>query len=301
MNTTQQSDELRDLFQDTQLPEVDVKDRVLQKIYERANQKEVYPMKIKVSLITAAVLIFVATTAFAAIKVYEIKSNNSDFVVQVKETDQPSASHSNSYRDKINQAREALEPNTAAAVYVVSKENPDKRISYITKPLISTDLKVIQQEAGNRFSYPSELVGGYTFKEGYVYHHYNDRQYNENVFYDEAEKTKKDVIIKELTVDSKVESMRASYAGSKGEFSIMFHKLDGITSMSSNAGPNDKVEKVKIHNIDALYHEMQIPEDNEVVKYLEMIKEDTHVSVTIHTASPQITKDDLVEIAKALK
>ncbi|MGC5327565.1 hypothetical protein [Brevibacillus sp. SYSU BS000544] len=302
MKPSQPSDEIKKLFQTTSVPKIDVKDQVLQKLYGRNSQKEAHQMKRKMGLIVAACLVFVVTSAFAAIKVYELKNDKGEVVVQVNRTEQNTVSEPVSYNDKINEVRESLKPGTAVAVYVKSKDNPEKIIRFLQKAIDSTDRSELQSMVGNIFRFPAELVGGYSFTSGYIEHMVN-HEVDEEAMRREADETNKDVVIKEIPVDKKIQRMSAAYARGTGEIRLNIDNLEEIQKISSDAGPDVTVEKVMIDQTEAIYHILTIQnqgKESRVIKYIKFLNNDKKQLFELRTRSADITKEDLVTVAKDL-
>lgn len=303
MKPSQPSDEIKALFLSTSVPQIDVKDQVLQKLHEQKKQKETYRMKRKIGLITAACLVFGVTTAFAAIKVYELKNDKGEVVVQVNRTEQNTVSGPTSFNEKINEVRKSLKPGTAAAVYVKSKENPEKTIYFVSKAVESADRSEFQSMVGNLFHFPDELVGGYSFKGGFIDQKKNREVVDEEAMYREADETNKDVVIREVPVDKKIERMVATYARDTGEVRLIIENLEGIHNVSTDAGPDVTVEKVKIDHTEAIYHVLTIQnpgQESEVIKYITFLNNDKKQLFELRTGSADITKEDLITMAKGL-
>ncbi len=304
MKHTQSVDELKRLFDSTAVPDMDVKDRIKQKIAMKTRQREAVHMKKRVGLIVFAGIVMAVTSAFAAITVYELKSEKGDFVYQVTKTTEGPQLANESYRDKLNKVRESLKPGTASAVLVVDKENPENRVSWMQQPLTPTELSVLQAEVGELYTFPEKLEGGFAFTEGLVTHEVirGDMEQLKQAMVKEATDTKKDVVVKELELSKTIEQAMGAYKGDKGEIYITIDNLEKVKRIGSEAGPNETVEKIKINNKDALYHEQKMEETGKVLRFIEILKEEpTRLMVSIRTTADNVSKQDLVAIAQKLK
>lgn len=79
-----------------------------------------------------------ATTAFAAMKVYELKNDQGEVVVNVEQTEK-TFDGEEERRDIMKEVRETLQPGASVAVYVPGPDNPDKKVSFMQIPLTQTD------------------------------------------------------------------------------------------------------------------------------------------------------------------
>jgi hypothetical protein len=296
-------DEVKQLITDTPVPQIDVKDQVLDRLRERQNKKEEFRVKKRMGLIIAACMVFSVTTAYGAVKVYELKNEKGEVVSQITHTTaEPGEGQHKTYSQLFNEVRESVKPGNAAAVYIVP-DNPNKIVSFFQIPITSTDRAVIQKEAGDKFTFPAELAGGFTFKDGSVQHEVI-RDYNKEDFYKEAEETKKDVIVKELKVEPTFQLIAGTYSNSKGDVTVRIENFEKVKYSAAEAGPDDTVENVKVGGQEALYQLTNLKGENgsvvRVDKSIQFYKEDKKLMVFVSTSSPDIAKEDLLAIAEKL-
>lgn len=159
MTPFRQPDEWKELFLDAASQEFDVKEQVLQKLHERKKQKEAYRVKKRIGLIVATCLVFGVTSAYAAMKVYELKNDKGEVVVKIDQ-EQPEYDRSQSRQEILQQVRNSLEPGTIAAIYVAGEDNPDKNIDFVQVPLTFTNHTEMQSKVGSFFAIPADLTGG---------------------------------------------------------------------------------------------------------------------------------------------
>ncbi|MGG1663009.1 hypothetical protein [Brevibacillus sp. NRS-1366] len=299
MTRSQQSDEWKKQMMDAVAEDFDVKHQVLQKLHEQKKHKEAYFMKKKISLILAATLVLGATTAFAAMKVYELKNDQGEVVVKVNET-QTKPEVLESTRDIINEVRETLKPGASVAVYVPGPENPDKNVRFMQAPLMQTNHSALQTEVGSFVGIPTELVGGYKFSEGFIHHqvNYSQPELFESMI-QEAEKNNKKVVVRDLPIDPRIDRLNITYKGTKGEVFLILTNFEKVKWVSSEAGPDETVEKVTVQKKEALYHVQKL-EDKET-KYVEFYNDKKKQLLEVRTVAAEITKEDLLAIAEKLK
>lgn len=62
----------------------------------------------------------------------------------------------------------------------------------------------------------------------------------------EAEKDKKEVVVRALPVDPKIQRLSITYNGSKGDVLLLVTNFENMKWISNDAGPNETVEKVTV-------------------------------------------------------
>ncbi|USG65593.1 hypothetical protein NDK47_26420 [Brevibacillus ruminantium] len=297
-------DDFEKRLKNTPVPQIHIKDQVLDRLRERNNQKEAVRVKKKIGLIVAACLVFGVTSAYAAVKVYELKNEKGEVISQISHTtEKPVLDKQRTYYELLEEVRETVKPGGAVAVYIVP-DNPQKRISFFQKPMSFEDRSAFLESVGGGLTFPEELVGGYKFTEG-MYQNELIRDYKNEDFYKEAEETKKDVIVKELAVEPDYQYAIARYAKDKGTVSIKIDNFAKVKNSSTEAGPDDTVEKVKVKNKDALYLMRKfMGEDGKVASIeqsIEFYKDDAKQLYTVFTTSDKITKEEMLAIAEKLE
>ncbi|WP_103104327.1 RNA polymerase sigma factor [Brevibacillus reuszeri] len=295
----QQSSEWKRQLMDVVEGDFDVKDQVLQKLYERKKQREAISVKKRIGLIVAATLVLGGTTAFAAMKVYELKNDQGEAVVRVSETAEPEVDFTGDRAEIMNQIRATLQPGARVAVYIAGPDNPDKNVSFMEIPLIMTEQSELQKKVGSFFEIPQELVGGYKFVEGDINHQLNE---DASAFFDEmvkdAERDNKKVLVRDLPANPKLQYLYLTYKASKGEVYVNLTNFENMKWVSDEARPNETVEKVTVQNKEALYHVRKL--NDKESKFVQVYQDDKKRLIEVRTTAPDITKEDLLKIAEKL-
>lgn len=299
MTRSQQSSEWKRQLMDVVEGDFDVKDQVLQKLHERKKQREAISVKKRIGLIVAATLVLGGTTAFAAMKVYELKNDQGEAIVRVSEATEPKSEYSGSRIEIMNQIRETLQPGASVAVYIAGPDNPDKNVSFMEIPRFISVQSELQTEVGSFFEIPEELVGGYKFAEGHINHQLSDsKQELFDEMIKEAERDNKNVVVRELPANPNVQHLYLTYKHTKGEVQLNLTNFENMKWVSDDAGPDETVEKVTVQNKEALYHVRKL-KDKEA-KYVQFYQDDKKRLIEVRTTTPDITKEDLLKIAEKL-
>ncbi|GED71260.1 hypothetical protein BRE01_49620 [Brevibacillus reuszeri] len=256
-------------------------------------------MKKRIGLIVAATLVLGGTTAFAAMKVYELKNDQGEAVVRINETTESKREYSGNRIEIVNQIRENLQPGARVAVYIAGPDNPDKNVSFMEIPSFISVQSELQTKVGTFFEIPEELVGGYKFAEGHINHQLSGSMqelFDEMI--KEAERDNKNVVVRELPANPNVQYLYLTYKHNKGEVMLTLTNFENMKWVSDEAGPDETVEKVTVQKKEALYHVRKL-KDKEA-KYVQFYQDDKKRLIEVRTMEPDITKEDLLKIAEKL-
>jgi hypothetical protein len=284
----------------------DVKDQVLRKIKERQKLREGYSVKKRMGLIAAAILVFGGTSAFAAIQVYELKDEQGEAVVKIEQNaTQPQANRGESGKI-LEDVRSSLIPGESAAVYIPGPENPDKIVSFTRVPVVHETPSTLQKEVGSFYKVPEELVGGYKFVEGHVDYLFDYTQ--PELFaemHKEAERDKKEVVVRKVSPMQKIRKVYLAYTGSTGkeragEVNINITNFEDVKYVSDKTGPDGIVETVNVKSEEALYMVKTVLSGNQR-KSLKYYQADKKRLVEIASIDPNITKEEILAIAEKLE
>ncbi|MGG4496056.1 hypothetical protein [Brevibacillus reuszeri] len=299
MTRSQQSSEWKRQLMDVVDDDFDVKDQVLQKLHERKKQREAISVKKRIGLIVAATLVLGGTTAFAAMKVYELKNDQGEAVVRISKTNEPDLDFSGDRNGIMNQIRETLQPGARVAVYIAGPDNPDKNVGFMEIPLMVAEQSELQKKVGSFFEIPQELVGGYEFVEGHINHQLNQ---DAAAFFDEvvkeAERDNKKVLVRDLPYNPKLQYLYLTYKASKGEVSVNLTNFENMKWISDEANSNETVEKVTVQKKEALYRVRKLNDSES--KSVQVYQDDKKRLIEVRTMEPDITKEDLLKIAEKL-
>jgi hypothetical protein len=279
----------------------DVKHQVLQKIKERQKEQEGYSVKKRIGLIAAAILVFGGTSAYAAVKVFELKNEQGDVVVKVEQQQNVEAPSSESVFETAQQkARESLKPGETAAIYIPGAEGPGNQMSFASKPLNhENNLASLQEEVGDFYSIPSELVGGYTYVNGIVAYRYN---YNQPELFEEmrqeAEKDNKDFVTRKVSTQP-IARLLVEYTSSKGMVGLGVTNFGIMKSIMEVVEPDEIVEKVKVKNHEALYIVRKEPNGTEE-RFVKFYRDDQKKLFEV-IGDQNFAKEELLKIAEGIK
>ncbi|MFS0553473.1 hypothetical protein [Brevibacillus sp. 179-C9.3 HS] len=284
----------------------DVKDQVLQKIKEQTNRSEGKQMKKRLGFIVAAILVFGGTSAYAAMKVYELKNEKGEAVVKVQRTATPLQKSSPESIKTFEDARNSLKPGEGAAIYIPGPDNPDKRVSFTYIPVEHLTTPLLQKEVGSFYEVPAEIAGGYIFVKGHVEYPFDYTQ--PELFaemHKEAEKEKKQIVMRKVSPKPTINRILTVYKGSEGaemegDVSIAITNFEGVKWIEEEAGEDAIVEKVKVQKYEGLYVAKKLLDGKEQ-KEVQVYQEDKNRLIEVIANNPVLTKKELLAIAENLK
>jgi uncharacterized membrane-anchored protein len=255
--------------------------------------------KRKAGLLLTASLVCIISSGFAAIKYYEVRNSKGEVVLQHEAApplSKDDLTELQKRQEKLEEARKTLKPGTAAAVYL-AKDNPEKDITIIENMLSFSEFPAFQSIAQKFVRLPAEMKPDYLFKEGKVSYEFIP-DYNPEDIYREAEESKKEIVVKEIKRTDQIRSLHATYA-----------KMDSfihVTIRRNMAGKevypmeHESVEKVNINGSDALYLQIQTPDGNRI-KQVKWTKNGTNLLFVVSSSAKEISKDDIIAMAKSLE
>ncbi|QAV12651.1 hypothetical protein EB820_00420 [Brevibacillus agri] len=299
MTRSQQQGEWKQQLMEAADDDFDVKNRVLQKIKERNQKTREVPMKKRIGLIVAVILAFGVTSAYAAMKVYDLKNEQGEVVVKVEQTENKTEVNEEK-KSKFDQARDTLKPGESAAIYIPGPDNPDKRVFFTRIPVIHETTSALQQETGSFYAFPESLAGGYRFATGVVNYSFNHRQ--PELFedmYKEAEQGKKDFVVRKVSPEPRIDSVATEYNGTKGKVTVVITNFDRMQYITEEAGPDETVEKVSVQKKEALYVANKLPDGTDM-RTVKFYNDNSKLLFEVSTKTAAITKEELLAIAEKL-
>ncbi|AWX58009.1 MULTISPECIES: hypothetical protein [Brevibacillus] len=284
----------------------DVKEQVLQKIKERKSISEGKQMKKRLGLIVAAILVFGGTSAYAAMKVYELKNEKGEAVVKVQQTTTPLQKGSAESIKTFEDARNSLKPGEGAAIYIPGPDNPKKRVSFTYIPVEHLTTAPLQKEVSSFYEVPAEIAGGYKFVKGHVEYPFDYSQ--PELFaemHKEAEKDKKQIVMRKVSPKPVINRVFTLYKGSAGaekdgDVYIAITNFEGVKWIEEEAGEDAIVEKVKVQKYEGMYIARKLMDGTEE-KVIKVYQEDKNRLIEVGAMNPALTKKDLLMIAENLK
>jgi hypothetical protein len=298
--------DIKEVFDENRIPKVDITRNVMEKIKLDLQQREGFLVKYKASIIVCLGLLLTGTTGFAAMKAYQLKNGEGKVIYQEKditESGTPVKSpdeEMKAFMSKMAEIEEALQPGTAAAVYI-KENNPKKRVMILSKPFIYKDLPSLQQKLGNRLPVQAELPGGYLFAEAAVEYEVK-REYRKEELYELAETSNEEYVLQPQTFTDSLLSMEISYRNGNDSLQVKMTPFDDVENRTLfQAGMDQrKTEKITVQHTEALYSEQAGKGGiKKEIRWVQNVQGSPFLFM-VETRTEQSDKDSLTEAMKSL-
>lgn len=236
---------LKKLHKDVDLPDIDLKSKVMQSIHKRKRKQQKFWFKNKVVLATS-ILICLLITGFIYIKTYQLFNNKGEVIFEYSElTDLPLKILSKE-ADRISPE---LEEGTAAVIFYKSK---DGLISGqgIQKPISYKSISELQKDFGEYPVLLQELADDFKFTKGRIWHKIGDPTANKRSIYMPIEKI---VVYRNVELLPEITSIDLVYQNSdkKVRLDISLENKDTVKLLSSDYDKN-KLNKTILNGIEVL-------------------------------------------------
>ncbi|MCR8844502.1 hypothetical protein NQ117_12485 [Paenibacillus sp. SC116] len=142
--TRNNNQDLKRLFHNPQLPDIDLTEKVMKRIYAEQQPKRRFMVKYRISFVIVAALLLTASTAVAMVQYNFIKNKQGEVVYQTKplsESDFQIPSKEESMRTGTSERlKQELLPKGSAAYFYVVPHNPNKELDLKFTPFTYTDI-----------------------------------------------------------------------------------------------------------------------------------------------------------------
>lgn len=297
---------IKTVFEEDRIPQVDLVQNVMEKIRLDSSPKGGFWVKNKIGIIICLGLMLIGTTGFAAMKTYELYNEEGKIIYQEKDISKSGIpiktpdEEMQVFMSKMVEIEENLQSGTAAAVYI-KENNPQKRVVTLSQPFIYKEFSSLQQNLGNQISVKANLPGGYSFDSAIVDYLVN-REYQKEDLYKLAEKTDQEYVLKPLSFSDKITSVEISYRKESDTILVRvtpFDEVEGSTVYQAEMEKR-KAEKLKINDTEALYSE-QVNVDDTVkeILWVHNVKGIPFLFM-VETRVKSLNKDSLIKVMESL-
>ena len=289
MKDIQSVDNMKQAFDYICLPNIDIKNKVMEKIYERkekCNNKR--KKNLLVVILISALLIF--TAGFAVLQVWNLEGpGGSGYNYEL--IDKGDMLPEEVYKAQF----ENLEPGKALAI-MKTRDNPKKSIHLWTKPIRSQSMTELSNKVGSKFRSPTFLPQGFEFVEGGMDYKFS-RSYRTKMIR-ESKNTDEEYIFKVLEPTNEIQDYHLVYRKNYDTIAIdVFFDYPIKTIQEVNSG--HRVTKVNVNDFEAIYTEHDgIAE----VTWLDDRNGDTtYYNIHSSTIDGNTMKNELIKMGESLK
>ncbi|MCP1310152.1 DUF4367 domain-containing protein [Paenibacillus tyrfis] len=314
--TLDKDQDLKALFHDPQIPDVDLTGEVMRKLYAERNKKERFFVKYKVSMLVVAGMLLTVSSGFAAVKYGVLKNEQGQAVYEVKplKSAPPQTKYSEEDTQRIGMSQDLAEellPDGSAAIFYIVPNNPNKQTDTRFKPFVFNDLSALRAKmAGKPITILDRLQENYKFENAKVFFQPVDKvnpptpdekAATAEKLRKQAEESGKDYAMMPIELSDDLLHLRTVYKQGDQEVAV--------TVIKSNNGPftayiDEKIdfdqEKITVKGVEMLYTEYK---DKDGKGGRKNITWNNGISGSEYTyqidESANMSKEDLVKIAEA--
>lgn len=306
--TTDKDRNLKKLFHDPRIPEVDVTGTVMKQLYAEQNKKERFFVKSKVTVLAAVGMLLTVSTAFAAMN-FTLTDKEGRVVFEEKSLEQ--ANYTPPTMEEIKRegksrdyAEKLLAEGTAGIFYIVT-DLPDMKLYTQEKSAHYTDSAALKAKMeGQSVAIMDSLDGGYAFKDAAVTFtpmpYVNPLSPEEEAalaakLKKQAEESKQDYAMQPVELSKDHWRINSTYAKDGKEVRVSMLRTSGKETLISSTAGDVQREKLVVDGVDIWYTDFgtgknvmwiyDVPDTEQTIRY------------HIETGNP-VSKEELIQMAK---
>ncbi|HEY2491906.1 MAG TPA: hypothetical protein VGI33_03125 [Paenibacillus sp.] len=307
--------DLRKLFHDPQLPDVDLTGKVMTKLYAEKKKKERFFLKYKVSLLVVVGMLLTVSSGFAMVKYLSLENKQGEVVHQIKplkEAPDPNYQEEDGKRmgmsNKLGQ--ELLQDGSAAIFYIVP-HNPTKQTDTRFKPVVFTDLSALRTKmTGKSITIVDSLKENYKFESALVFFEpvtFVNRPTPEEeaataeMLRKQAEESKKEYAMMPVDLSDKFLHIQTIYKQGENEISVTIINYGGgkyIPTSYWDEKLKFKQEKIVVKGVEMLYTENTEGVSKDIRWIYEIPGSGHKYGYNIKSSAKEINKEELIKIAE---
>ena len=291
MRNIKSTDDIKKASDSITLPSIDVRDKVMHKIYKRKEERSMFNIK-KLVICTALAVFLICSVGFAVIKSFELRdSQNSSYMYKFTNSDCTSE-QSKLVETEWNNLGQG---DALAILFVSEKSNLDNKISVLTKYKQIYDFDEIRKALGKSFKEPS-LPDGFAYKEGHVGYGINEQLRNEMI--EESKSQNKNLVLKTVKSSDIIHDYSLRFSNSENheiDISVYF----GWEAVEMYEWNKDKRKgtKISVNSIEGIYTNSS---GRAEITWLDS-SNGFNAFYSVGCASGTLTKDELLKTAESLK
>lgn len=171
MNMDRERD-LKKLFDDPRIPDVDLTGKVMNTLYAQPKEKERFFVKYKVALTAFVGMMLMASTGYAAVQYHSLNNKDGEVVYETKSTKDYGKTESKEDRkhgEEFYALKEKVLKSGEAGLFYLVANNPNHKTDLGTKMTPFQNLTQLRDKITDKsVKIPDSVNGNYTFKQAEV-------------------------------------------------------------------------------------------------------------------------------------
>ncbi|MGG3311332.1 hypothetical protein ABER23_28455 [Paenibacillus lautus] len=313
MNMDRERD-LKKLFDDPRIPDVDLTGKVMNTLYAQPKEKERFFVKYKVALTAFVGMMLMASTGYAAVQYHSLNNKDGEVVYETKSTKDYGKTESKDEIERykaFHELKDKMLKNGEAGLFYMVANNPNHETILGTKVTIFQDLSQLRDKITDKsIKIADKVNGNYTFQKADVMfknaQEVNPPSSEENKKMAEklrkqAEESNKGYAMMPVEMTDQFFILNATYQNGEDKIGV------NITNLTGKSDPTTyieekvefKQEKVQVKGIEMLHTEFGPSQWHELKWVYESPDKKVKYVYTIDGDMNKVSKENLMKIAES--
>lgn len=312
MNMDRERD-LKKLFDDPRIPDVDLTGKVMNTLYAQPKEKERFFVKYKVALTAFVGMMLMASTGYAAVQYHSLNNKDGEVVYETKSTKDYGKTESKDEIERYKafyELKDKMLKNGEAGLFYMVANNPNHETILGTKVTIFQDLSQLRDKITDKsIKIADKVNGNYTFQKADVIfknaQEVNPPSSEENKKMAEklrkqAEESNKGYAMMPVEMTDQFFILNATYQNGEDKIGVNITNLTGKSdpTMYIEEKVEFKQEKVQVKGIEMLHTEFGPSQWHELKWVHESPDKKVKYVYTIGGDMNKVSKETLMEIAE---
>lgn len=313
MNMDRERD-LKKLFDDPQIPDVDLTGKVMNTLYAQPKEKERFFVKYKVALTAFVGMMLMASTGYAAVQYHSLNNKDGEVVYETKSTKDYGKTESKDEIERYKafyELKDKMLKNGEAGLFYMVANNPNHETILGTKVTIFQDLSQLRDKITDKsIKIADKVNGNYTFQKADVIfknaQEVNPPSSEENKKMAEklrkqAEESNKGYAMMPVEMTDQFFILNATYQNGEDKIGVNITNLTGKSdpTMYIEEKVEFKQEKVQVKGIEMLHTEFGPSQWHELKWVHESPDKKVKYVYTIGGDMNKVSKETLMKIAES--
>ncbi|OME94834.1 MULTISPECIES: hypothetical protein [Paenibacillus] len=313
MNMDRERD-LKKLFDDPRIPDVDLTGKVMNTLYAQPKEKERFFVKYKVALTAFVGMMLMASTGYAAVQYHSLNNKDGEVVYETKSTKDYGKTESKDEIERYKafyELKDKMLKNGEAGLFYMVANNPNHETILGTKVTIFQDLSQLRDKITDKsIKIADKVNGNYTFQKADVIfknaQEVNPPSSEENKKMAEklrkqAEESNKGYAMMPVEMTDQFFILNATYQNGEDKIGVNITNLTGKSdpTMYIEEKVEFKQEKVQVKGIEMLHTEFGPSQWHELKWVHESPDKKVKYVYTIGGDMNKVSKETLMKIAES--
>lgn len=312
MNMDRERD-LKKLFDDPRIPDVDLTGKVMNTLYAQPKEKERFFVKYKVALTAFVGMMLMASTGYAAVQYHSLNNKDGEVVYETKSTKDYGKTESKDEIERYKafyELKDKMLKNGEAGLFYMVANNPNHETILGTKVTIFQDLSQLRDKITDKsIKIADKVNGNYTFQKADVIfknaQEVNPPSSEENKKMAEklrkqAEESNKGYAMMPVEMTDQFFILNATYQNGEDKIGVNITNLTGKSDPTTyiDEKVEFKQEKIQVKGVEMLHTEFGPSQWHELKWVYESPDKKVKYVYSIDGDMNKVSKETLMKIAE---